>query len=243
MESPRSIFSLRFLLISVGFAALLMAANRTRSIAAIMGACTVCLAYIRTSDILASRRAEEIATSRWQRSVIMLTSAAIAVAIVGFADLAFVLGYFGYLRFLAEIHIRSKQTPFADISLMGLAIGFVMALVIASRLKGFLWTIGSTPRRDRPRWSTLWPLASIVAVGLWLGAVLMRERVEFCRKMVAYHAGRERVARRAKSASRHANLKEWYKHTMWRPWLPVAPVTPPAATQTGPPAQATVLPH
>src|SRR3954462_11432082 len=89
MVPRRSVFSVRNLLISVGFVALLMAANRTRSIFFVFAACIACLACKWNSDVLARRVADGLMTSGWRGIGIAAPSAAIAVAIIGSANLAF----------------------------------------------------------------------------------------------------------------------------------------------------------
>src|SRR4051812_44883267 len=115
MVSRRSIFTVRNLLISVGFVALLMATNRTRSIFPVFAACIVCLAHKWNSDVLAERAAEGLTTSRWRRVRIAATSAAIAVAIIGSANLAFLLGYYGFLRSLSGMNAPYSWTRHHDI--------------------------------------------------------------------------------------------------------------------------------
>jgi hypothetical protein len=220
MAVPRSVFSVRSLLVSVAFVALFMAAYRTESFSGVMVACMICLACKRTTDVLARRSTDGVPTSRWQRVGIVVTSSTTAVAIIGLADLAFLLGYYGFLRLEEATHRESHYTPYRDLSIAGLFIGGVLALVTTSRLRAVL---GMTRSGSRRIWPRLWPLAVIWLSGLWWGAVEMQERVQFCRMMVSYHAEHERTAKDVRTASRHAWLKRWFGHTTWRPWLPIHP--------------------
>ena len=59
--------------------------------------CASCLAYKLAAERLASRRAAGVETSLSRRVGIVAASSAIAVAVLGAADLAFLAAYWGYM--------------------------------------------------------------------------------------------------------------------------------------------------
>ncbi len=69
---------------------------------AIIGSCIFCLAHKRYSEAVALRRAKDLTMSRSQKAVQVLTAVTIAAAVIGVSDIAFLVGYYGYLKIASE---------------------------------------------------------------------------------------------------------------------------------------------
>jgi hypothetical protein len=160
---------------------------------------------------------------RRHRAALALASAGIAAWIIGASDLAFLAGYYGFLRLAYQTVVMSHWTPYGDPGYLGMAavIGVVLALPVTSSLRGALWPPGkpSLPRRRLKRW----PFAVGICVGSLLIADEMRERYSFCRMMAAYHASPEARADAPNQAALHDWLRRWYEQAAIRPWLPIHP--------------------
>jgi hypothetical protein len=231
-------------MVAVAIVAVSLAAARAESAPiagiTIVGSCVCYLAYKRYSEVVALRVARGLMTNGPQKVTLLLSSVIVAAVIIGLSDVAFLAGYYGYLRVADKTVRMSHWTPYHDPGYMstGVIIGVILALCVASSLRHTIWPLERAESRHPRRWIKLWPVVVAALIALALGADEMRERREFCAMMVDYHADRERAASDAKSASLHAGLKRWYRYTMWRPWLPVHPergragASPPPGTRS-----------
>ena len=217
------------LLVAVAIVAVLLAAARGESgpgtMIAIIGACICYLAYERYAEVVSLRRARGLTTSRSQKAFLILASAIIAVSVIGLSDIAFLAGYCGFLKVAYETVVVSHWTPYNDSGYMGIGvvIGVVFALAVASCLRRNVWTEDRTVSRFPGRWLKLWPAILAVLITLALGLEEMRQRWRFCTMMADYHASAEWRAANPKKAALHALLKRWYQKVALRPWLPIHP--------------------
>src|SRR4051794_28256405 len=92
----------RKLMVAVVIVALTLAATHVESalsaVIIIVVGCISCLAYKRYSEVLLLRRVSGLTTSRSQKAGMLLASVTIAAVVIGLSDLAFLTGYYGYLR-------------------------------------------------------------------------------------------------------------------------------------------------
>jgi hypothetical protein len=143
--------------------------------------------------------------------------------IIGSSDLAFLAGYYGFLRLAYQTVVMSHWTPYGDPGFLGMAagVGVSLALPVASSLRGAVWPPGGpSPHRRRPK---RWPFALAACVGSLLMADEMRERFSFCRMMADYHAGPQARADGPQKAALLNWLRRWYEQAAIRPWLPIHP--------------------
>jgi hypothetical protein len=146
-------FKLRAIMAWVGVTALILAAYRVDSAptagALIISGSGLYLAYRRCDDELAWRAARGEATSRFQTIEIFVASALVSFTIIGVADLAFLLGFFGYMACWRSSHGVTDFHEIPDTSpehiLMGAAFGFFMALFVASFLRSAIWPVSHAP--------------------------------------------------------------------------------------------------
>jgi hypothetical protein len=250
MRRPNSGLRMWSLGVAVAIVAVSFAAARAESAPGaaivIVGTCVSLLAYKRYSEAIALRQAGDATISRSQKAGLVLTSATFALAIIGLSDLAFLAGYYGFLRVAYEAVVWSHWTPYDDRNYMGIGvvIGVALALCVASSVRHLVRSPEAT--RTHLRWLRLWPIALTVCVGSLLVAEEMRERYSYCRMMADYHAERaqrirpsdariqgpdgdswqpspEAVLRRA---GYHRSLTEKYDFAARYPWLPIAPDPP-----------------
>src|SRR5262249_29841998 len=153
------------------------------------------------------RVADGLSTSRGQRVGIAATSTAIAVAIIGAANLAFLLGYYGFLRSLAGIKDSYALAKSHDAlwKSIGFTIGIVLALALATRIRTALRSRGTSKRESW--WSLLRFTAALAILGLLWGFVELRDRVATCRAAATYYAARVGLARDPESAAHFARMK------------------------------------
>jgi hypothetical protein len=216
-------------MVAVAILAVCLAATRAESAPgaaiAIIGTCVSYLAYKRYSDAMSLRLARGLTTSRSQKAGLLLASATIASAVIGLSDIAFLIGYYGYLKLAHETVVRSHWTPDRDPSYMatGMIIGVILALGVASSLRRTVCSQKRTESGHPRRWLKLWPVGLVILIGASWGAEEMRERYSFCRMMADYHAGPKAKADGLKNAALHAWLKQWYERAAIRPWLPIHP--------------------
>ncbi len=190
---------------------------------AIVGGCVTALACRRYDQAVNLREARGSMPGRWHRVALALASAGLAVLIIGSSDLAFLAGYFGFMRLAYHTVVMSHWSPYDDPGFMGLAtvIGLFLTLPVASSLRAALWPPGGPSVTGRRL--TRWPFALAACVGCLLIADEMRERCSFCRFMAAYHAGPMARADGPKKAALHEWLRDWYERALIRPWLPLHP--------------------
>jgi hypothetical protein len=173
--------------------------------------------------VLARRAADGLTTSRWRRVGIAATSAAIAVAIIGSANLAFLLGFYGFLRSLFGMNVTYSWSRNHNTlcNLISFAIGLVLALAVAARMRTALRSCGES--RSKSSWPLIRFIALLAILGLLWGFVEMRDRVARRRAEISYYAARIGRARDPETATYYARRKQWCEHAMWRPWLPIRP--------------------
>jgi hypothetical protein len=139
------------IMVAVAIVALLLAAVRVESAPgsgiAIVLSCIGYLAYKRYSESVAPRLAGGATISRSRKAGLILSSSALAATIIGLSDLAFLAGYYGFLRIAYEVVVMSHWTPYRDPGYMGLGvvIGGILALSVAWSLRHFVWS--NPPKR------------------------------------------------------------------------------------------------
>ena len=192
---------------------------------AIVGACISYLAYQRYSEAVSLRQTSGLTTSPSQKVGLFLGSVTMAGVVIGLSDIAFLTGYYGYLKVAYETVVMSHWTPYDDPGYMatGGIIGVILALCVASSLRRTVCSHKRTDSEHPRHWLKLWPVGLVMLMGTSLGAEQMRERYSFCRMMAEYHAGPEAKADGLEKAALHAWLKRWYERAAIRPWLPVHP--------------------
>ncbi|MHC5539025.1 hypothetical protein ACYOEI_12475 [Singulisphaera rosea] len=217
------------LMAAVAIVAVVLAAARPDSApgaaVAIVGACIAYLAFKTYAERISLRQAQGLSTSRWLKICLGFSSSATAILILGLSDLAFLIGYFGFLKIASEVVVSSHWTPYADAGYMltGGLFGMIFALVVASTLRRRTRS-QPDPDSSRPRrWAGLWPIGLVLLLGAALVAEELRQRYSFCRMMAEYHAGPEAKADGLANAATHAWLKQWYERAAIRPWLPIHP--------------------
>lgn len=227
MRRPGSNFRTWSLMAAVAIAAVCAAATRPESAPSaavvIIGACVLVLAHHMYSEALAQRLAGGATIGPTQRAVLSLASAALASAVIGLSDLAFLAGYYGFMRLAYQTVVMSHWSPYDDPGYMvvGVAIGMPLALCVASSLRHTVWAPGGL---RHPRWwRELWPVALAVCVGTLWFADEMRERYSFCRRMADYHAGPETRVDVPNKDALHDWLSRWYERASVRPWMPIHP--------------------
>lgn len=226
-------FGTRGLLLTVAFSAVGLAFYRVVSredadtdfgLGLVIASAAV-LAIVRMVGEIARCRAAGKALTLAQIASLFLGSTLIAAAIIGISDLSFLIVH-QFARTLGDRRImeHGEPRPLYD---LGILAGVTVAVLVASRLRQAFWTsTNARPRPGRPRWIMLWPIGAVALLALAMGIEQMRERWEFCRMMVSYHAGRKSEAVDRNEAVLHAWLKREYERTMWRPWLPLHPDPP-----------------
>jgi hypothetical protein len=221
------------IMVAVAVVAVICAAARIdsapRAAVAIVGSCFVVLASKHYSETVALRRASGLTTNRPKKAGLLLVSASIAAAIVGLSDVAFLAGYYGYLKIASEAVVRSHWTPYKDSGHMatGGIIGLILALRVASSLRQTIWLQERDATRSPRRFLKLWPVVVAVLIILALGVEKMYQRWRFCTMMAEYHASPEAHRDVPNKAALHAWLKLWYEKAALRPWLPIDPDIPP----------------
>lgn len=118
MRHPGPALRTWYLMAVVAAVAVCAAATRPESApsaaVAIVGACVLVLAHKGYSEAVARRLADGVAISRSLRASLALASATLAAAVLGLADLAFLAGYFGFLRLAYQTVVMSHWTPYDD---------------------------------------------------------------------------------------------------------------------------------
>jgi hypothetical protein len=147
-------FTIRWLMVVVAAVAVVLAAIRMGAVLGIgIGAilsCVLLLAYKRTSDTMIQRRAKGLPMSPRQRRRIFLASTAISAVIIVFSDIAFLIGYYGYVQWRAYDSVwprpwewfRDRRDIYhREFWLEGVGYGLTLALAVASVLRWMLWPI------------------------------------------------------------------------------------------------------
>jgi hypothetical protein len=213
---------------AVAIAAVLVVAARFEANpiagAAIIGACILCLTFRQRRDALVQRQARGLTTSRKQKAFLILSSMSLAVAIIGVSDLAFLTGYYGFMRII-NLHLWSHWTPYRDPGYMaiGAAIGLIVALRVASILRRKVSSCERSQEGHSNESVKLWPVGLVALVGTLLVAEKLYERYSYCRWMADSHARPEAWGHDLNEAALHAWLNRWYERAAIRPWLPIHP--------------------
>jgi hypothetical protein len=130
---------------------------------AMIGTITACIAYLaynRYSEAVSPRQTSGLRTAPARKAGILLSSAAVALVVVGLSDLAFLIGYYVFLKAADGIVRTSHWSAFMDPDYiaMGVVIGSALALWVALCLRRAVYA------HDRPaswrtwRWLKLRPL-------------------------------------------------------------------------------------
>jgi hypothetical protein len=144
---------------AIGVSALFFAALRVEAAPAvgipIVGACVCYLAYRWLTAAMARREAVGSATGRLQKARLVAMSAVVAMAIIGLADVAFLVGYFGYMEFMRAPFIVARRVPYSEPRhvMMASVFGVTLALCVASMLRWMIWPAtpdGGMSERSRP---------------------------------------------------------------------------------------------
>ena len=114
----------------------------------------------RYSEAASQRQTQRLVMRRIQKIRLLLTSVAFATMVIGLSDLAFLIGYYAYMRFAQLSAMRTHWTPDDDPECMATAgfIGLALALGIATSLRK---TCGWKRRAEpglRGRWYKFWPV-------------------------------------------------------------------------------------
>ncbi|APW61551.1 hypothetical protein [Paludisphaera borealis] len=131
-----------WLMAAVAVAAVLCAVARKEGSpiagAVIVGTCVLVLAYKRFSEALALRRSEGLTTSRPRKVWAALNAVCVAVMVIGLSDLAFLVGYSGYMALSSR---SSHWSPYDDEAwiAMGAAAGTTLAVRVAVALRRRFW--------------------------------------------------------------------------------------------------------
>jgi hypothetical protein len=220
------------LMFAVLLAAILLAGIRCQSepaaAVAIAALAIVALAARRYAAIVAERAGRGETTGLLDRFKLAGSSATVATSIIVLSGLAFLAAYFGNMKLVYETYVASHWSPYTDLGVVTVSacLGLTLALSVGARLRRALWLYTPAPpllRRLRPAFR---PLAVAALIGLTLGAIEMRSRWSSCTMMAGYHDQQVRAAIQiddTKLARSHAALADWYRHTTWRPWLPIDP--------------------
>jgi hypothetical protein len=192
---------------------------------ALIASSTAFLAHNTYADALGQRRARGLATSRPQNAALLLASSMIALLVIGLSDMAFIAGYYGFLKVVSEVVVESHWTSYYDPVYMvtGVVIGVILALGVASSLRRTIWPFERVVQTRPHWWLALWPVVVAALVALALGLEELRERWEFCTMMAHYHTGPLARADGPEKAAFHAWLKRWYEEAALRPWRPIHP--------------------
>jgi hypothetical protein len=158
-------------MVAVAIVAVTLAAARAESAPsaaiAIVGACISYLAYKRYAEAVSLRRASSLTTSASQKVRMLFVSATIAAVVIGLSDIAFLTGYYGYLKIAYEIVVTDHWTPYDDPGYMatGGIIGVILALCVASSLRRTVCSPQRTEPEQPRRWLKLWPVGLVLLIG------------------------------------------------------------------------------
>ena len=184
--------------------------------------CAIYLPYRKYLVLVKSSQEQHSISSPLQKTSFILISISFAIFVIGLSDLAFLIGYFGYLG-LANRSIRiSHWTPYMDPLHItaGVVTGVLFALSVASSLRQMFTARDLKLSRW---WLKVWPVCIIVGFGILWGTLEMSERYSFCTMMVNYHKEAAVRADNGKEAALHEWYAQWYDRAATRPWLPIHP--------------------
>ena len=217
MRPIGSVFTIRSLMFVVAIVALILAATRMESTEVVaislVGGCIALLTYLRFSQTVALKQAAGETIDGARKKRILLSSATLAVTIIGLSDLAFLAGFFG----LVSLTYESRRFDYVPAILLG----GVLALLVASSLRQTLWT--RKPSRSSLWWITLWPVALAMIIGGLVIAESAIARYSYCRQMAERHALLQAQPYGSDIAAFHARRKRWYERAAFRPWMTTDP--------------------
>jgi hypothetical protein len=148
VQRPPVRFKLSRIMALIGVCALIFAAYRIDAAPAagllIFVSSGLCLAYRRCEDELGWRAAQGQPASRFEAAEIFVSSALVSFTIIGLADLAFLVGFFGYAAcWRRSTIVENELLELPDLSpehiLAAMACGSIMALLVASFLRWAIW--------------------------------------------------------------------------------------------------------
>jgi hypothetical protein len=109
----------------------------------IVFACVIALASKRYAHLMSSREARGLATSRARKALLVMNAVAVAVMVIGLSDLAFLAGYFGYMKLFSRISSHWSQYEDRTWMAMSAAAGTALAVRVAVALRRRLWPLQS----------------------------------------------------------------------------------------------------
>jgi hypothetical protein len=128
-----------WLMAAVAVAAVACAAGREHgglaAGAVVVFACVIALASRRYADLMGLRKAQGLATHRALKARIALNAMVVAVLVIGLSDLAFLAGYFGYMRLFPPISSHWTQYDDPRWMAMSAAAGTALAVRVAVGLR------------------------------------------------------------------------------------------------------------
>jgi hypothetical protein len=157
MQRPRIRLEIRGIMAAVAVSALIVGVYRADvapsvAVVLIVGS-TSALAYKRFVDGLAQRVKEKRVTTRSQKITLFMSSVIVAVTLIGLSDATFLVGYYAYAKVLVPLSFghqttawngRSREPELQEL-LIGIACGFVMAMIVAGGLRLTIWPIVTEP--------------------------------------------------------------------------------------------------
>jgi hypothetical protein len=162
----------RSLMAAVAIAAVDLATPAESARAAMIGTVTACsgyLAYNRYSEAVFLRQTSGLRTGPAQKAGMLLSSVTLALVVLGLADLAFLVGYYGFLTAAnAILHETCRWSADSDPDFIatGGVIGSALALWIALCLKKAVYTHNRLESwRVCPWLKILWPVLLVVVLG------------------------------------------------------------------------------
>jgi hypothetical protein len=226
------------LMVAVAIAAVDLAAPVDVAHVAMIGTIAACIAYLaynRYSEAVSRNRTRGVRMGSAQKAGVLLSSITLAMVVVGLSDLAFLIGYYGFLNGANATVRMSHWSPYIDPAYIatGGVFGSALALWVAWCLRRAVYEHDRTePWRTRRWLKLLWPVLLVIVVGAVSVGHDVWERYWICMRMADYHDTWP-MAEGPRGAAAHAWLKQWYKDTAIRPWLPVHPEhVPPEPTQS-----------
>jgi hypothetical protein len=225
---PRPRFTLRTLILAIGFAAafsaILISLDREQpspqfGLFLVVSSAGV-MALARIVEGIRRDRASRRSRSLVRMAALFVGSIALTATIVLISDLTFLIVH----RFFRQLTPRGTHRPWPVISDLGLFAGIATAMLVAYRLRMAFWSPLEESRANQPlRWIQLWPIGIVAILAASMGYEAMWDRYSEGRRMIEYHAAREQYETNPKSAAQHQRLRLGYERNIWRPWLPLHP--------------------
>jgi hypothetical protein len=216
------------LLAAVAIIAVDLATPAESAHVAMIGTITTCIAYLafnRYSEAVSLRQTSGLRTGPAQKAGVLLSSVTLALVVVGLSDLAFLIGYYGFLYAAYGIVVMSHWSPYGDPDYIatGGVIGSALALWVALCLRRTVYAHNRHELWRTGRWlKPLWPVLLVIVLGALFAGHHVWKRYCFCMYVAGCHDTWP-MSEGPKGAALHAWLKQWYKRAAIRPWLPVHP--------------------